>query len=63
MWLRPRQLRPAESCRESWDFAAADILAVAFWSLAFDKYSLAFAPELDFVSLFSLSTMILDDVT
>lgn len=54
---------PAEPYRESWDFAAGGFLAVAFWSLAFDKYSLAFAPELVSVSLFSPCTMILDDVT
>lgn len=35
---------PAEPCRESWDVAAGGFLTVAFWSLALDKYSLAFAP-------------------
>lgn len=64
MRLRPgTNSGPAEPCRESWDFAAGGFLAAAFWSLEFDKYSLAFAPELDFVSLFSPCTMILDDVT
>lgn len=54
---------PAEPCGESWGFAAGGFLAAAFWSLEFDKYSLAFALELDSASLFSPCTMILDDVT
>jgi hypothetical protein len=54
---------PVEPNKETLGFASTGFLAKPFWRLAFDKYSLAFAPELDSVSLFSPCTMILDDVT
>lgn len=59
----PAQLRPRGPTQETLACRRRRHLAAAFWSPAFDKYSPAFAPESDSLSLFSPGTMILDDVT